>query len=658
MSTETRPPPKIVSMIATPTLLIKKDGTRHLTWTCEDFISPEPVHVGDMMIILAREEGWEREIRKIRVVVERVLQSGNLAWVHLHVTDNMQESSSIHVPSQFVRLEYAGFIQHLYGPRTLKRPAPAEPQTHSSGNNSVPEEREKRVPDKEDGERANDNSHIDSNKRPPEGSPAKSAEDRPRPLQKPRRLTNLDSQFPDSHTDMPSQEDDPFGTIDRETELMDAAMADFPPLPPPGVSNQALARQSLSGPRHGASPSPSQGSPSPAMNHRGDAQKRQNHTQDAPQQTPKERADALHFFKDAGCPWELTDAGNGSAGNQNGLTCTATPNGGFPEIHLRAAPSFNVTTALLLRWQNKTGPKVWARMYDGKFDPRPLDDVLLICDLIKKTVDAEDVIVAPPTRLNQTAGRIQHPFHFLITDISQSAADTLIERQTISTAEATIFIVPYEPITPSFIMSLCDLTYPLTPKSHEDAASFVRQTLHRHSAIAKFIHDHLEGPPDARVVAQAYASIYVKGILVHRLAGPEGPRMKSKPQIVWNVYFGVTLKLALANFYTLISMIRDLSFSTGDYGEGRPLKGDATFQCAGCKSTDHPRAMCPFMDLPGWLGPKRQEVSDQPYLGSATRGSSSSRHPGGAGRGRGRARGRGRGRGGRGRGHEGNYDHN
>ncbi|KAF5376225.1 hypothetical protein D9615_008541 [Tricholomella constricta] len=358
--------------------------------------------------------------------------------------------------------------------------------------------------------------------------------------------------------------------------------------------------------------------------------------QDSAPDMSRKNEQPLHFLlRPTTKPWEVIIEDDNLARNQKGLVCTAPPPGGFPTVHLRSAPSYNIDPKLLPRWQNKPGPKLWARLFDGAFDPAPLSAVESIRTIIRKLVDAEDVIVAPPMRMYNTYGRLQPPYHFLVSNLSQKAVDTLLEWGTVSTAEATVFFVSYDPPIPTFVMSVCDLTYPLNARSHEYFADFMREKLKHNPAIGYFIQQNLEGPPvdDAYAYAEVkalYASIFVKGFTVHRLPKmPEdedqGRRGRTKtrgktrtkmlgPQIVWNVYFGLPLRLSLTNYYALINQIRDLTYMTYDYGVGRVLRGATTLECAGCKSMDHTRALCPFMNpnFRGWLGPRRREVSDQP----------------------------------------------
>ncbi|KAF5384367.1 hypothetical protein D9615_003480 [Tricholomella constricta] len=575
MSQQTPLPAKIVTMVAIPSLFLRNDGEWHLEWQCVDFLSPEPARIGDIIVILAREAGRKGELFQTFVVIDGILPSGRLEWAHLNVSDLPMESTSVRIPTQFLLLDGQNFIKHIRGARV------SHPYKYLGCKSVITSSHYSRS------KLATLTKLKDSNKRPPDGSPTRIEGDQPRLAQKPRRDSNLGSVFPPTFDPMMSQDDDPFGDALTSPPINQPFEDGFPPLPPPGANNQLPnSRPTSKGPRAQTSRTPLPESPTPQPRNPMQVISSPTPPPNDQQGTPTPRAsslDSLQFLHDANLPW-ATIVEEGLEKNDKGLVCNPVPPGGFPVVHLRYAPSYNLTSDILWRWQNKPGPKVWFRTYDGNYDPQASDTVALIRKLIGKVVDAEEAVIAPPVRMNIINGRIQPPFHFLIWNISQYAADVLENRYVIATEDITVFVVPYDPPIPFFIMSLCDLTYPLTPRSHEAAADFVRSILSRNPEVAHFLHDNLTAPQDAGAVNEAFRSIFAKGFTVQRLSTPDGLRTKFGPQVVWNIYFGKPLSLSLADYYSLINMIRNLSYISDDYGIGRPLKGDSAFQCAGCGS--------------------------------------------------------------------------
>ncbi|KAG5650274.1 hypothetical protein H0H81_012776 [Sphagnurus paluster] len=87
---------------------------------------------------------------------------------------------------------------------------------------------------------------------------------------------------------------------------------------------------------------------------------------------------------------------NNMATNLRGLSCMATPPGGFPEIFFGVAPTFNLSTERIFQWNQKAGPKLWARLWIASFRENQQNEVTAIQELIPLVVDAPEVIVSPP----------------------------------------------------------------------------------------------------------------------------------------------------------------------------------------------------------------------------------------------------------------------
>lgn len=95
----------------------------------------------------------------------------------------------------------------------------------------------------------------------------------------------------------------------------------------------------------------------------------------------------------------------------------------------------------------------------------------------------------------------------------------------------------------------------------------------------------------------------MNGIEIQCLEIPTQPG--SRPKTWWNVYSANTPNFLDFNDYnTLQDLLTTIPYRTEDNGIGQ---ASIAFECANCKSTDHPVSVCPFYEIAGWLGPSRED---------------------------------------------------
>ncbi|KAF8059611.1 hypothetical protein FPV67DRAFT_1453852 [Lyophyllum atratum] len=276
-----------------------------------------------------------------------------------------------------------------------------------------------------------------------------------------------------------------------------------------------------------------------------------------------------------------------SEGGEPILRYTAKPSTGFPRIDLGAPPLQNITRDLAQKWSELPPPKLLIAE----------DLIALACG-----AGAQNVIVSPPTQATYDPFRFPSPFSFLVSGISQSAADELLDLHILSTDKASLIFDPFVPRNPRHLITIRGLTFRNTTEAAVEVADIVRRRLVATPEIASHIHDHLM-IADAGAVATAYASIQATSIEAAL------PKAQGGKQLLWNIEWDPP-QVKLTNYFKLVHLVQDVKFPTTVRGTGLPLVSDLVFRCVGCKGISHPTPLCPLPDIPGWLGPRKAPDED------------------------------------------------
>ncbi|KAG6886618.1 hypothetical protein C0992_003154, partial [Termitomyces sp. T32_za158] len=327
--------------------------------------------------------------------------------------------------------------------------------------------------------------------------------------------------------------------------------------------------------------------------------------------------------------------------NSRGLRRTAAPNGGWPKVHLLSTPWENVADSQAEAWSLVTSPKLWARVFRGKYEPNSLEIVDKTREIIKKLIPIDGEISwgvsFPPQKCRIDTDRFPTPYHMLISGIPADQVDYISSLEVISTEEITILLKPFENQRPEFITTICGLTFHNSPESAPVVLDLVTNRFRSSKVIVLHVTENSSLAQD-KAVAEIMDNLSVKFIEVKRSAA-NGGNFRG-----WNVYLHKS-SLCDADHIQLIQLMRTCDFPTATFGYGVPLKGKDTLSCVGCKSIDHDSPNCPFPGIPGWLGYKPQVQAAQVTTGTypdvmENRGGTPAQRRGG---------GRGRGYGGRGR---------
>ncbi|KAG6896323.1 hypothetical protein C0992_009081 [Termitomyces sp. T32_za158] len=286
--------------------------------------------------------------------------------------------------------------------------------------------------------------------------------------------------------------------------------------------------------------------------------------------------------------------------NGKGLRRTATPEGGWPQIHLAAAPTFNIAPSTLREWEGISGPTLWVRLYRGRYEPLVAGRTNTVdaCKSVVKNLvfvehDEDLAVVFPDQDLPaESDNKFPHPYHLLVTGLQQQQIDRLAELQVVSTPESTLIFLPQQAPRPLYILTISGLTYQDTPRAQTLVEELARNTFYENPEIRAFVEGRA-GPDTEEALRQTLALIRVSFILL---------KSRNESTRAWNVYFATDPGLNDEDYSALRQKMRQSRFNTVGFGKGYTLTGRQQPHCTGCKSVDHDSSNCPFSKIPGWFG--------------------------------------------------------
>lgn len=221
---------------------------------------------------------------------------------------------------------------------------------------------------------------------------------------------------------------------------------------------------------------------------------------------------------------------------------------------------------------------------------------LLFAAIIDIT-DSHDITVCAP-KARPTSKRA--PFSFLIYNISNHQAQTLLKRQVWSLPTITFSVTTLNPICPKYMFTIQGLT----TMDKEEVYNSVNEVWHNQTSLL-FLQQICQTYPDD-----------LHDQVVHRLqrlvSSLELNRLDTKLRgntiaPAFNIYADGPLIendktwTRIRNFYT------NHVYALKSQDLGRTVV--APYHCTICHLVDHPQGLCPFPLVENWNGPKRQDTT-------------------------------------------------
>ena len=157
-------------------------------------------------------------------------------------------------------------------------------------------------------------------------------------------------------------------------------------------------------------------------------------------------------------------------------------------------------------------------------------------------------------------------------------------------------VAKLEPTCPDFLFTIKGFT----TLENSGILNIVRDIWMDHVTTGAFNGIVEDAPPDSRESTKKALSDFINPMWIRRL----------------NIKTRGTCLIPEFNVYAKGAFIKDVRLWTNirnflarriyvhkDLGKGRAVV--APYQCGICHGRDHPRGLCPFLEVDGWLGPKK-----------------------------------------------------
>ncbi|KAJ7845481.1 hypothetical protein B0H13DRAFT_2363608 [Mycena leptocephala] len=264
-------------------------------------------------------------------------------------------------------------------------------------------------------------------------------------------------------------------------------------------------------------------------------------------------------------PMWLTADGNPPRGSY-----FPTPAGGLPAIVYSEEQLFHdVPADLLGMYEEVAFPKFFLFVSGGN------GAVMKTHGLIREAIGnyinidpADFTLGTPPTAANGTS-----PAPWLTADIPAPLAQAIVDARIISSTDITLYPLPYNMLIIGFVGVFAGFTLPNTTAgadTHRDAFS---PQVSAEQAWERFL-----------------ASVSLQGIILI---------VNNTNTVAWRLYVEPPTTVR-EHWSRLRRLFGKLQIMTALHGTARLQRA---FRCHICPSIDHPTALCPLPNLPGWLGP-------------------------------------------------------
>ncbi|KAJ6483347.1 hypothetical protein C8R45DRAFT_931958 [Mycena sanguinolenta] len=186
------------------------------------------------------------------------------------------------------------------------------------------------------------------------------------------------------------------------------------------------------------------------------------------------------------------------------------------------------------------------------------------------------------------------PVVWLVAGIPAPLAQVILGRPAISSQAITLYPIPYDVPIVGYVGTFAGFTLPATQGGANTACSLIVTAVRADTNIAQYVQTHRDASGPQVSAAQAWdaftASIYVHSIEL---------TVNGTTTIAWQLY--VTPPTNDRTVWAqLCRLFGRLNVMTALHGTARLQRG---YRCRICPSIAHPTGLCPFPNIPGWLGP-------------------------------------------------------
>lgn len=283
---------------------------------------------------------------------------------------------------------------------------------------------------------------------------------------------------------------------------------------------------------------------------------------------------------------------------------TEAPPEGFKTIQGNAATWIikNVKKEQISIWDKIESGKVFTFMYGKSYadarrqDPRKPSFDTLATTLVaaRLRADASLIHFSPPKQEVETGKTNFPPWGGVVYGLTAEQEDRLIAQKCLSTRYGTLLIFPVAHQLPELMCTL-DFLPDVEASVIEDMVVKVLQQPYNREHLALIAREL--GGATAHTSVEALSNAIIKGLWVEKLNAHSAGGIANPS---YNLYLKA-ISDSIAVWVNLKRLFQGLVYQHGEIGPGRVTKG---FHCQGCHGADHFFGLCPFLDVPGWNGPR------------------------------------------------------
>lgn len=270
----------------------------------------------------------------------------------------------------------------------------------------------------------------------------------------------------------------------------------------------------------------------------------------------------------------------------------ATPTSIFDNIHI----------STIKEWEACPGGKLIAIPFDPNARYPESHEFIKarILTAAAEIISAQEISVVAPKPSEEAEKKNWTPTSFLIYNISDEHTHTLLERKVWSSKAITFRVAPFETTCPTFLFTIRGFT----TTAMNDVFEMVRRVWDSQTT-KNFVSELLLDSP-----ARERGKIGLE--IEHLLTSMSLLRLDIKETgSTLHPRFNIYADCASFSDNKVWTKLRAFLFTTVYISaiQGRATLEKIPFRCSCCHGVDHPRGLCPFPNLQGWNGPKRDQIS-------------------------------------------------
>lgn len=246
---------------------------------------------------------------------------------------------------------------------------------------------------------------------------------------------------------------------------------------------------------------------------------------------------------------------------------------------------------------------------DGQFNPADLSIPGRAAKCLDRFLGTDKTQISLPIAELPVTRPNTDPLSMLVLGLTAEQAERAVRYKFISSPDITLIAHPFGWFWPGFHGTLVGYT---TSDQNIVYTITRRELLSKKvmGAMVQILHDHpgvLNGQPARTAYENSLDTLAISFLDIR---GPGGI-----PTPVFRLHLDLLVDDITA-FCAMRDVLHQADWRDSFHGPGRLITPSGS-TCGICHGSDHPRGLCPYPDLPGWMGPRRTpEAAPAPAAGA------------------------------------------